>query len=165
MTTPTNPQDRATPHGDHHVLYECGICDELHPWDFDGDCRDDANRFGNEDDYAHARNVPVQDVEVREWSDRQCADAEEIMLLPATQPTGSPAARTPEDEPKANPPASAQGASVERVGRPFRPSGVQAGKPWIDCCDGARDVLLVQDGNGHRLAFRLADILANCQPI
>lgn len=25
--------------------YECGICDHVHPWDFDGDCRDDANRF------------------------------------------------------------------------------------------------------------------------
>ncbi len=24
--------------------YECGICDHLHPWDWSGDCRDDANR-------------------------------------------------------------------------------------------------------------------------
>lgn len=121
MTTPTNPQDRATPQGVEPI--------ESTP-------------------YAPGEPRPMWDA-----------------YKAATPPTGSQAARTPEDEPKANPPASAQGASVERVGRPFRLSGVQAGKPWIDCCDGARDVLLVQDGNGHRIAFRLADILANCQPI
>lgn len=27
------------------IYYECGICDCIHPWDFQGDCRDDANRF------------------------------------------------------------------------------------------------------------------------
>lgn len=31
------------------TYYECGICDHLHPWGWDGDCRDDANRFTNED--------------------------------------------------------------------------------------------------------------------
>lgn len=26
-------------------FYACGICDHCHPIDWDGDCRDDANRF------------------------------------------------------------------------------------------------------------------------
>jgi hypothetical protein len=25
--------------------YECEICGGVHPWDWNGDCRDDANRF------------------------------------------------------------------------------------------------------------------------
>ncbi len=28
--------------------YECGICEHLHLWDWDGDCRDDANRFASD---------------------------------------------------------------------------------------------------------------------
>ncbi len=32
-------------------LYDCGICDCLHPWNWRGDCRDDANRYMDEDDY------------------------------------------------------------------------------------------------------------------
>ena len=31
------------------TLYECGICECYHQWGFDGDCRDDANRFANEE--------------------------------------------------------------------------------------------------------------------
>lgn len=27
------------------MFYECGICDHYHPADWDGDCREDANRF------------------------------------------------------------------------------------------------------------------------
>jgi hypothetical protein len=27
-----------------HALYECGICSCYHPWNWDADCRDDANR-------------------------------------------------------------------------------------------------------------------------
>ena len=141
MTTPTNPQDRAT-----RSAWDRSGCREPVCW-----CHDDSP-------IALRQGFACSGCGCRVLNGTDYSKA-------ATQPTGSPAARTPEDEPKANPPASAQGASVERVGRPFRPSGVQAGKPWIDCCDGARDVLLVQDGNGHRLAFRLADILANCQPI
>jgi hypothetical protein len=30
------------------VYYECGICGSFHPWNWDGDCRDDANRFSIE---------------------------------------------------------------------------------------------------------------------
>lgn len=29
--------------------YECGICGHNHPWDWDGDCRDDVNRFTDQD--------------------------------------------------------------------------------------------------------------------
>lgn len=25
--------------------YDCEICGHIHPWEWDGDCRDDANRF------------------------------------------------------------------------------------------------------------------------
>jgi len=27
------------------TFYDCGICECYHPADWDGDCRDDANRF------------------------------------------------------------------------------------------------------------------------
>ena len=27
------------------ILEECGSCDQSHPYDFTGDCRDDSNRF------------------------------------------------------------------------------------------------------------------------
>lgn len=30
---------------DRPTYYDCGICGEWHPADWDGDCRDDANRF------------------------------------------------------------------------------------------------------------------------
>ena len=32
-------------------LYECGICGEIHLWEWDGDCREDANRYEDEEDY------------------------------------------------------------------------------------------------------------------
>lgn len=31
------------------TFYQCGCCDQFHPWNFTGDCRDDANRFSAED--------------------------------------------------------------------------------------------------------------------
>jgi hypothetical protein len=31
------------------VYYECGICGHCHPWDWSADCRDDANRFTNQE--------------------------------------------------------------------------------------------------------------------
>ena len=49
------------------MYYECGICDHLHPWEWDGDCRDDANRFTNED-------VPF-DAVIHSMSERVDADA------------------------------------------------------------------------------------------
>jgi hypothetical protein len=57
-----------------HVLYECGICSCYHPWDWDGDCRDDKNRIQDPDEYAKQLGVP--DVEVRSMEDRVAADLE-----------------------------------------------------------------------------------------
>lgn len=56
-----------------HVLYECGICESLHPWDWDGDCRDDANRYADAEDYAGRSGVSAFDVEVRSMEDRLAA--------------------------------------------------------------------------------------------
>lgn len=58
-----------------HILYECGICDSLHPWDWDGDCRDDENRFPDAQDYAAFVGVTELEIEVRTWQDRLDADA------------------------------------------------------------------------------------------
>ena len=55
------------------ILYECGICDCYHPWDWTGDCRDDANRYGSPEDYA-AQHVSVYYVEVRPMAERLKAD-------------------------------------------------------------------------------------------
>ena len=57
-----------------HVLYECEICDCFHPWTFDGDCRDDANRYGAPDDYATRHGVDELQIEVRSMEDRVTAD-------------------------------------------------------------------------------------------
>lgn len=51
--------------------YECGICDQIHPWGWNGDCRDDANRFNPEDLEA----IPGG-YELMSWEERQTADQE-----------------------------------------------------------------------------------------
>ena len=56
------------------ILYECGICDCYHPWDWTGDCRDDANRYGSPEDYAAQHGVSVYYVEVRPMAERLKAD-------------------------------------------------------------------------------------------
>lgn len=50
------------------LFYECGICDCIHRWDFDGDCRNDAERLNFDD-------IPTN-AEVRTWDDRIRADLE-----------------------------------------------------------------------------------------
>lgn len=60
-----------------HVLYECGICDCLHPWDWDGDCRNDEYRFADVEDYTERFKVFAHDVEVRSMEDRVRADFNE----------------------------------------------------------------------------------------
>lgn len=55
-----------------HIIYECGICSCYHPWEFDGDCRDDTNRIADPDEYAKQLGVP--DVEVRSMEDRMVFD-------------------------------------------------------------------------------------------
>ena len=44
--------------------YECGICDAMHRWEWDGDCRENNERFFD---------VP-DDAEVFSWADRLEAD-------------------------------------------------------------------------------------------
>ena len=56
------------------VLYECGICDCCHPWDWDGYCREDANRYADAEDYVERNNLNVMEVEVRSMDDRIAAD-------------------------------------------------------------------------------------------
>lgn len=55
-------------------VYECGICDHVHPWEFDGDCREDANRYAGYEDYAERHNMSSRAVMVLTWEDRQEAD-------------------------------------------------------------------------------------------
>lgn len=57
-----------------HIVYECGICSGIHPWDWNGDCREDANRFGGVDEYAERHGIAELDVEVRDWEERVIAD-------------------------------------------------------------------------------------------
>ncbi len=47
-------------------FYECGICSCIHPWDWDGDCRENAARFNLED--------MMDDDELLSWKDRVAAD-------------------------------------------------------------------------------------------
>lgn len=56
------------------VLYECDICDCLHPWEWDADCRDDANRYSDELDYAERNTVDLLCIEVVPMIDRVNAD-------------------------------------------------------------------------------------------
>lgn len=60
------------------TLYECGICSSLHPWDWDGDCREDANRYFDEQDYAERNNLDWPSsaslIEVRSMEERVEAD-------------------------------------------------------------------------------------------
>lgn len=55
-------------------LYECGICDHVHRWEFDGDCREDAERYAGYEDYAERNNVSEDDIEVLTWEERLEAD-------------------------------------------------------------------------------------------
>jgi hypothetical protein len=57
-----------------HRIYECGICGEFHPWHFNGDCRDDENRFPTPEDYAESTGYSIWDVEVLSMEDRVAAD-------------------------------------------------------------------------------------------
>jgi hypothetical protein len=61
-----------------HIIYECGSCGSYHPWDFKGDCRDDANRFADSEDYLASLGILTHlyeiDVETRCMCDRLKAD-------------------------------------------------------------------------------------------
>ena len=47
-----------------HRIFECEGCGQYHPLGWVGDCRDDAHRYADEQDYAEREGVPVEDVEV-----------------------------------------------------------------------------------------------------
>lgn len=58
-----------------HVFYECGICDQIHPWEWDGDCRDDANRYGDMLEIKERLgSFDELDIEIRLMSERVSAD-------------------------------------------------------------------------------------------
>lgn len=42
-------------------FYECGICDHLHRWTFNGDCRNDAERLTADDIPADAEVLPMEE--------------------------------------------------------------------------------------------------------
>lgn len=51
-----------------YYFYECGICDQLHPCQFAGDCRDDSNRFTIEEleveyGYENVMTVPMEEAD------------------------------------------------------------------------------------------------------
>jgi hypothetical protein len=58
------------------ILYECGICGCLHPWDWNGDCREDKNRYNDAEDYALRNNLDEMDIDVLAWEDRLREDEE-----------------------------------------------------------------------------------------
>jgi hypothetical protein len=57
-----------------HIVYECGICNSIHPWEWNGDCRDNNSRYGSVEEYAEAFGVPDYKVIVRSMEDRIQAD-------------------------------------------------------------------------------------------
>lgn len=44
------------------ILYECDICGCLHRWEFRGDCREDSQRFADEEDFTQRTGETVADV-------------------------------------------------------------------------------------------------------
>lgn len=56
------------------VIYECGICSCYHPWEFDGDCRDDSNRIADPDEYAKQLGASPLNIEVRSMDERVAVD-------------------------------------------------------------------------------------------
>ena len=46
------------------VIYKCS-CGAYHPWAFDGDCRDDDNRYSSPEEYAEENGLDPDDIEVR----------------------------------------------------------------------------------------------------
>ena len=59
------------------TIYECEICGSYHPWTWDGDCREDANRYASPEDYADRNGIPQYQwplIEVRSMDERVEAD-------------------------------------------------------------------------------------------
>ncbi len=57
-----------------NIYYDCEICSHFHPWDWNGDCRDNKNRLTYDDlDERHGEN----NYKVLSWVDRIEADQKE----------------------------------------------------------------------------------------
>lgn len=52
------------------ILYECGICNCYHPWDWNGDCRNDENRINSPKEFAEKIGVNPLDIDVRTMEER-----------------------------------------------------------------------------------------------
>ncbi len=59
------------------IIYECGICDCYHPWNWNGDSREDGNRIPSPEEHAEKLGISVLDIEVRSMEDRVVADQEQ----------------------------------------------------------------------------------------
>ena len=57
--------------------YECSICDHLHPWEFNGDCRDDSNRFCD-DEVPHDSDIRTMAERLRAEAERLAADVADL---------------------------------------------------------------------------------------
>src|SRR5262249_15125108 len=55
-------------------IYECEICGSYHPWEWVGDCRDDANRIADPDEYARDRGIEPAQLEGLSMEERLAAD-------------------------------------------------------------------------------------------
>ena len=53
-----------------NAVYECDICCCYHPWVFDGDCRDDDNRYISVEEFADSTGINTCDVVVYSMEDR-----------------------------------------------------------------------------------------------
>lgn len=56
------------------TIYECGICSCYHRWSWNGDCREDKNRYNSPEEYAAQAGLRASDIEVMSWEDRVRAD-------------------------------------------------------------------------------------------
>lgn len=56
------------------IIYECEICSAYHPWDWQGDCRDDTNRFASPEEYAESLGLQSTQIDIRSMDDRVAAD-------------------------------------------------------------------------------------------
>lgn len=60
------------------TLYECTICNGLHPWNWSGDCRDNANRYTCVEEYAERNKLMSFTFKVRSMCERLAADGTEV---------------------------------------------------------------------------------------
>lgn len=58
------------------IIYKCS-CGSYHPWNFDGDCRDDDNRYSSPEQYAEENDLDPDDIEVRAIDDDEVDDSDE----------------------------------------------------------------------------------------